>query len=81
MDFAISTTPRDPGPAISEAGWSGVTALGNAFAETVKQLTAAPATIADLNGQLCAARAELAVQHVAQDLAVKLAALEAKQTM
>ena len=81
MDFAIATQPQDPDPAISEAGASGVTALSNAIAEAVKQLTAAQATIADLNGQLCAARAELAVQHVAEDLAEKLAALEAKQSM
>ena len=77
MDFAIATQPQDPDPAISEAGASGVTALSNAIAEAVKQRTAAQATIADLNGQLCAARAELAVQHVAQDFAVKFAALEA----
>ena len=46
MDFAIATPPQDPDPAFSEAAGSGVAALSDAFAETVKQLTAAQALAA-----------------------------------
>ena len=78
--FGIAT-PLDPGPSATEAGGSGASGLSNAFPALTVQLAAANATITELNAQLAAARAELTLRSRLRDMAVKNAALEAKQAM
>ena len=60
---------------VSEAGGSG---LGDALASPTNQLAVAYASIADLQAQLGAARAELALRAELHDAVLKNAVLEAK---
>ena len=63
---------------VSEAGGSG---LGDALASAMGQLATAHASIAELQAQLGAARAELAVRAQLHDAVLKSAVLEAKHEM
>ena len=80
MTFRLGTPAQDVAVSASDAGGSAVTP-----STLMSQLAAAQATIAELTCLLGAAHAELKsaleAQHATQDLAIKLAVLEAKQAM